>query len=38
VSADDLSEAPPDVTDPLKLVTDQLGGLVVDEFEVEDED
>jgi hypothetical protein len=35
---DRLIEAPPDLTDPFKLVTEELGGTVVDEYEVESSD
>jgi hypothetical protein len=35
---DRLIEAPADLTDPFKLVTEELGGMVVDEYEVEDSD
>ncbi len=33
VNRDQMMEAPPDVTDPFKLVEDQLGAKLVDEFE-----
>ncbi|MGF1665186.1 MAG: hypothetical protein ACFCVC_02825, partial [Acidimicrobiia bacterium] len=35
---DRLIEAPPELTDPFKLVTEQLGGTVVDEYEVDNSD
>jgi DNA polymerase III subunit gamma/tau len=35
---DRLIEAPPDLTDPFKLITEELGGTVVDEYEVESSD
>jgi hypothetical protein len=38
LSPDRLVEAPPDTADPFKLVTEELGAQVVDEFEVEEGD
>ena len=35
---DRLVEASPDLTDPFRLVTEELGGMVVDEYEVEETD
>jgi hypothetical protein len=35
---DRLVEAPPDLTDPVKLIGDELGGTVVEEYDVDPED
>lgn len=35
---DRLVEAPPDATDPFKLLADELGGTVIEEYEVRDDE
>jgi hypothetical protein len=38
VDREDLAEAPSDATDPLRLLEEQLGGKVVDEFEADQDE